>query len=240
VDAEPDRRRPVGAHRADAIEDGSRTQYTLRRQLVELGVPVHWVPERTTDAYWVVEQLAARVPSAATPDVAPGAILAIVGPAVEAMRAARQLSDRLHLDRDAILAAGVPDGTVDAERAIGQRWQAAARAAEIRTARQHPAIVVVATDGLPADDPWLPGVVSALAADQLWLVVDATRKPADSRTLLAHIGRADALVVVGAADTTSPASVWELGIPIASVDGRPASRGAWAVLLIDKLAALDA
>jgi hypothetical protein len=34
--------------------------------------------------------------------------------------------------------------------------------------------------------------------------------------------------------------VWELGIPIASVDARPASRGAWAVLLIDKLAALDA
>jgi hypothetical protein len=232
-------RRAVGAHRADPVEDGSRTEYTLRRQLVELGVPVHWVPERTSDAYWVIEQLAARVPVADTPDIGPGAVLVIAGPAVEAMRAARQLCDRLHLDRDAILAAGFPDGTVDPEHVIDQRWQAAARAAAVRSARQQPAIVAVATDGGTADDPWLQGVIGALAADQLWLVVDATRKPTDSRLLLARVGRADALVVTGAAETTSPASVWELGVPVASIDGRPASRGAWAVLLIDQLAALD-
>jgi hypothetical protein len=65
--------------------------------------------------------------------------------------------------------------------------------------------------------------------------VDATRKSADTAALAAELGTPSALVVAGAARTASPASVWELGVPVALLDGRPASRSAWAVLILDKL-----
>ena len=95
-----------------------------------------------------------------------------------------------------------------------------------------------ADDGLE-DDGWVAGIVSALAPERLWVVLDAGRKPVDCQALLARVGRADAVVLAGAARTASPASAWELGVPFAMVDGRHATRGAWAVLLIDRLAAMD-
>lgn len=240
----PVRRRPVGAHRAATDDDAGRTEFTLRRQLVEIGVPVGWIPERTADAYWAVEQLAARVPAAPPLDLGPGEILVLAGPAVEALRAARQLCVRLHLEPDTVYAAGCPAGSVAAGRSIGQRWQAAATVADIRRERREPAVVVLATDCTGDeggdDTAWVAGLVNAVTPDRLWLVVDAGHKPADARALVHRIGRVDALVVCGAARTASPASVWELDVPIALVDGRPSGRGAWAVLLIDKLAALEA
>jgi len=33
--------------------------------------------------------------------------------------------------------------------------------------------------------------------------------------------------------------VWELGVPIEMLDGRPATQGGWAAVLIDALAGLD-
>ncbi len=97
-------------------------------------------------------------------------------------------------------------------------------------------IVAVSTDQ-PA---WAAAIIAELAPDTMWTVVDATRKPADLRRVLASLGRpSDALAIVNATETASPASVWELDVPIALIDGRPATRGVWATLLIDGLAALE-
>jgi hypothetical protein len=82
-------------------------------------------------------------------------------------------------------------------------------------------------------------VVRTLVPDRLHLVVDAGRKSTDVRRTIAEVGPAQSLFVTGAARTASPASVWELGVPVELIDGRPASTGAWAALLLDALAALD-
>jgi hypothetical protein len=75
--------------------------------------------------------------------------------------------------------------------------------------------------------------IATLAADQLWLVVDAGRKAEDtaswvralSAALAAERVRVDALAVFGASETGSPETVNALGLPIGWVDGKPA-RGA--------------
>ncbi|UKA59578.1 hypothetical protein [Arthrobacter sp. FW306-2-2C-D06B] len=72
--------------------------------------------------------------------------------------------------------------------------------------------------------------IAALAADQLWLVVDAGRKAEDTaawvRALSAALAservRLDALAVLGASETGSPETVNGLGFPIGWVDGKPA------------------
>ena len=107
----------------------------------------------------------------------------------------------------------------------------------MRYERTAPTLVVVDTDA--ADRSWTAGIVEALRPDLLWAAVDAAHKAGDVRGQLAPLGRVDALAVCGAARTTSPATTWELGVPVALLDDRPASRGAWLALLLDKLADLE-
>jgi hypothetical protein len=217
-----------------------RTSLTLRRQLAELGVPIEWVSDDVTDAYRAVEQLVAMVPEAPEPPVGLGEMLVIVGPAAAALRAAEAMRTRMHLRPENVWAAGCADGDVPADRMINDAWQAAGVAATLRLDGR-PAVIVVATgddDDPTSHDDWAAGVVSALAPEQVWALVDATRKPSDTRAALQRVGRTDALIVSGTSRTASPASVWALETPTAMLDGRPATRVAWAVTLLDKLADL--
>lgn len=218
-----------------------RTSLTLRRQLAELGVPIEWVSDDVIDAYRAVEQLVARVPEAPEPPVGLGEMLVIVGPAAAAIRAAEAMRTRMHLRPENVWAAGCADGAVPSDRVINDAWHAAGVAAQLRLEGQ-PAVIVVASgeddDDVSCRENWAAGVVSALAPEQVWALVDATRKPSDTRAALRRIGRTDALIVSGTSRTASPASVWALDTPTAMLDGRPATRVAWAVTLLDKLADL--
>ncbi|GAA3338347.1 hypothetical protein GCM10017714_09160 [Curtobacterium pusillum] len=62
--------------------------------------------------------------------------------------------------------------------------------------------------------------VHGLAPDQLWVVVDVGRKPADSEAMLAAVaGRASVagVVAIGAGETATPESVHLLGVPVLSL-----------------------
>ncbi|MCU1656423.1 MAG: hypothetical protein JWO57_1079, partial [Pseudonocardiales bacterium] len=224
----------------DPADPHARSAFTLRRQLAELGVPIDRVPPESADHYRVVEHLVATLPDAPEAPTGPGDLLVVAGPAAAAVQAADAIRRRMRLRADSVWAAGCPDGAVPAERSITDPWQAATVAAEARLTGRGPTIVVVSTDddGIGGDG-WAGAVVRAMAPEALWALVDATRKPSDTRAGLRAIGRPDALIVSGAARTASPASVWELDAPVAILDGRPATRGAWAVLLLDKLAELS-
>jgi hypothetical protein len=235
--ATPETRAPQAA----PVPADSRSPLTLRRQLAELGVPIDWVPAESGDQYRVVEQLVSRLPDAPAPPMRAGQLLALVGPAAAALKAAESLRARMRLRADSVWAAGYPDGAVPVERTLADPRQAAAVAAELRGAAAVPTIVVVATDdpdGESGQDEWAAAMLRALAPDATWVLVDATRKSSDTRAALRAIGTTDALVVTGGERTASPATVWQLGAPVAMLDGRPATPGAWAILLLDKLAEL--
>lgn len=88
----------------------------------------------------------------------------------------------------------------------------------------------VVAAGLPLSIPVSSERLQALAsvaADQIWLVVDAGRKPPDLARWAAAIVAAlpvDALAVTGLASTSTPHTVDELLVPIGWLDGRPAAR----------------
>lgn len=218
----------------------SRTSYTLRRQLAELGVPVDRIPEHD-NAYMMIEQLVAQAPAPFEPDPEPGQLLVVAGPARHVVVEANRLCTRLRLDPDRLHTAGF------GENPIAHRREAVALAHRTRADNSEICVVAVATDATAAeadssgrdDLSWAASLVSALGPDHLVVVVDATSKPADARSMLAAFGRVTALAVVGAARTASPASLWDLGVGVMSLDGRPATRGAWAALLIDRLTELE-
>ncbi|XAS64650.1 hypothetical protein VUN84_02955 [Micrococcaceae bacterium Sec5.8] len=67
--------------------------------------------------------------------------------------------------------------------------------------------------------------IGALSADQVWVVVDAGRKPEDTArwvgVLAAQLDIA-AVAVVGATETASPETVNALGLPVGWIDSAPA------------------
>ena len=100
-----------------------------------------------------------------------------------------------------------------------------------------PSIVVIATDATVAgpDDPWAAEMLAALCPTAVWAVVDARWKTEDSRAQLDRLGQVDALVVHSAQLSASPASVWDLDLPLGLLDGRAASTFAWTGLLFPLL-----
>jgi hypothetical protein len=200
----------------------------LRRDLTEIGVPVDLVPAGAAHRYAAVEALVAKLPQAPALPAAPGRIIAIVGPAHAIVRSAGSIAAQLRLGADEVWTAGCAG-----QHEVADPWQASIVAAAHRLTGTRPAVIAIAND--THDSGWANDVVAALTPDAVLLHVDATRKPADTRAMSAGFETVDALVVDNAALTASPASVWQLGVPVALLDGAVPTRSSWAVLLLDKL-----
>lgn len=73
------------------------------------------------------------------------------------------------------------------------------------------------------------GYLQALRADQVWLVVDATRKTEDTSAWVRAVASAmkvHGLAVIGSTRTSTAQTVNQLGIPVGRIDGAPARRPA--------------
>lgn len=207
---------------------------TVRRQLAELGVPIDWVPSDAPDARAALTAVAAQLPVPPRPPADSGQLLAIVGPASAATRAAETVRNRLGLDPRFVWTAG--DARPNAGGTpLPDETYATAFAACHRMGGYRPAVLVVPTDTVDGA-AGAERMLAATAPDAVWLVVDATSKPADARRMLRNRDRVDALVVTGATDTASPATVWELDTPIALLDSSFATPARWVSLLLDTLA----
>jgi hypothetical protein len=80
--------------------------------------------------------------------------------------------------------------------------------------------------GLGADGSVRAPALAELKADQVWLAVDATRKPSDTLAWTRKVGwtaQTHALAVLNSQNTLTPQSVHELGLPIGWLDDRPAT-----------------
>ena len=151
---------------------------------------------------------------------APGKLLLVIGLGLDPVETARSMGTSL--------GGAVEIRTAGARRAagmdhvVGRNGITAARAAASGAGRTVVVAFSLRTDGqVPA------AALSDLEADQVWLAVDAARKPADTASWVRKVGWAievDALAVLGSQETLTPGTVNDLDIPIGWVDGEPASR----------------
>ena len=85
-------------------------------------------------------------------------------------------------------------------------------------------------------------VLASLDADQVWAVVDATRRTPDVEGWLRTVGPpagVDAVALVGTGSTTAPAASLRLSAPVVLLDGRPATAVDWVVHLASHLVRED-
>jgi hypothetical protein len=204
-----------------------------------VGVPVSVNPRADTHSlYEALENILEELPAPAAPPRGAGEVLAVVGESGPALQAAHTCAVMLRIPRERIAVAGLPDrraAATDHTVISGPREALRLRSELGRT--DLPQVVVIATDATEAgsDDPWAAEMVAALRPTAVWAVVDARWKTEDSQAQLDRLGRVDALVVHSAQLSASPASVWDLDLPLGLLDGRAASTFAWAGLLFPLL-----
>ncbi|MBG6058415.1 hypothetical protein RCH16_001943 [Cryobacterium sp. MP_M5] len=153
-----------------------------------------------------------------------GDLVVLVGLPDAALQVARSMA--LTGAGEVLVAGAARSG--DAERADDRRTALSARARGVE--RGQTGFVAFGLGGNLADSmalvAALADTLAPIGADQVWLVVEAGRKPSDTgrwAAALAAITQIDAVAVVGAATTGTPGTVDELGLPIGWVDGAPAT-----------------
>jgi hypothetical protein len=199
-----------------------------RAELLRLGVPAR---------YACVEDLTVRGVSAAldslpTPAADPATgVIAVVGDLIHARQLAAHLAaDAAVASRDMPrdLAAWLWISNLDDVNARKARW----------AQRERP--MVVAVEGTPASEPrrFANALLAGLGASRLRVIVEASwsiEAVAHWLTDLQSFGLPLQLEVVGVDMAAEPAAMLQLGLPIATLDGRAATPEWWASVLVERL-----
>jgi hypothetical protein len=220
----------------------ARGRLDVLMQLRSLGVPVGINPRTEAhDIYQALEEVLAEVGAPPPVPRSAGEIIALVGPLTPALRTAQDLADQLRIPRAGLRFAGLAGHPVEslmtsAIPVITGTQEARLLRSDLRTSGLV-SIIVIATDSTEGDptDEWAADILAALQPTAAWAIVDATAKLDDEQERLARLGPIDALAVHSASLSASPATVWDLGHPVALVDGRPATAFTWSSLLFGVL-----
>jgi len=210
--AVPPARTPAAPGPPAAPSTGSAGS-ALRAELERLGVPAHLLGTGPVTLGGVL----GRLPRPPAPPRGPGQLLVVVGEGDGPRAVARTLAVRW----------GLPDGCVHEPDVAGPvvvppREPTSPQVVAVRVGTEH------------HDRALAAHALAAIAPDQVWAVTDARTKPADVTSWVTAVGaerRVDALAVQGLLDTAAPGTVLEPGLPVAWVDGVPASRLVWAAAL---------
>lgn len=207
------------------------------RDLRDLGLPRELLPARgDSDLLSVLVGALRSLPRAPEPPKGAGEIFAVVGEGEGAWDAAAQVAKSLDLDERSLvyLTAGAAPTKIAPSRRITALEQLPARIDRWRK-RSTPTIAVVDAPMNLKAASWNRQALTALCPEAVWLVVPATRKTDDVARWAGRLGHTDGIVVTDVDASSDPASVLHLGMPVAWLDGRPATPGAWAGLLVDRL-----
>lgn len=221
---------PVRTYEADRTSGPARA-------LSRVGIPDELLEGRRLNGTAVdLAAVLAGLPVAPPLPTVKGAVVAIAGERSGAIDLAMDLAAELGLDGDQVyLASSTYKG-----RAIGRdnRLTSPETAREHRLSwRRRAALTIVVVDA-PDDGAGVQAaseMLDAIEPTVTWAVVDATAKPDDLRAWVELIGVVDALVVTRTTATVSPGAVLQVGIPVARLDGEPASPERWAALLGQRL-----
>lgn len=196
--------------------------------LARLGLPLEHAAlvVRTDDpAAVALVRLLEAFPAAPALPRAARSVIAVVGGREEAGELA------------AAIAGSAADVVVAADRR-GADLRTAAAVGDLQATwrrRRRPVVVALESPFDVAPSPWATGLLDALEPALVLGHVDAGRKPEDVAAWSSAVGGIDALALTGLDRTTTPAAILAAGIPVASLDGAPATPARWAALLTDRL-----
>ncbi len=193
--------------------------------LTRLGLPPELEPTGPDLRDALVAQLAALPQPPALP-TSRGTVIAVVGPPGLAYQTARTIRGQVGTDIPITTFSRRAPGDANVDEVSDQR----------RAWRRRPGPTVAVVDapiGRPVD--WAADALCALEPTTVWGIVEASRKTEDIAAWSSGLGGIDALCLTGLEETVSPAAPLRTGVPVALLDGQPATPERWAELLLDRL-----
>ncbi len=166
----------------------------------------------------------------------PGDVLAVVGDPTRARMLAMEIAAETGLSPHQVLMATMEEeiAGVSEERLVDSAGTAATWREELAERSFHSVVAVDAPIG-QGRRAWVRHVLSAFDPSLVIGVVEATSKPEDICAWAADIGGVDTLAVEGTMHTCTPGSVLACGLPVALVDGQPATPERWVALVSERL-----
>ncbi|WP_143338074.1 hypothetical protein [Demequina sp. NBRC 110054] len=221
----------------DAVEVGPTAA-----DLLALGVPPRLLGNRValSDRVPLLEMVA-RLGAPTQRRLEPGELLVVTGAPDRALAVARQVASWMGLPDQSVALAGECEAIRGHGRRI--RTEAAARAARARAeeAASEGLPVVVALGIAPGRRGAIAAtpLLSAFEADATWFAVDAGEAHGVAAAMepLAVGAHVDAIAAVGVGRSQAPASLLDAELPVAWMDGLPASPTVWGALLAERIAA---
>jgi hypothetical protein len=165
-----------------------------------------------------------------------GSLLAVVGAGTPARRLAASLAAEIGIDPAELPFASLDSGAYSVATGallVRSAQHAAEHAPGWRRSRA--AIVVVDACVTDGPRPWASYLVASLRPTAVWGVVDSTCKTEDIAMWAETIGGVDALALENVEVTVSPAAALGLGIPVARLNGQPATASRWAAFVMARL-----
>lgn len=171
--------------------------------------------------------------------MAVGQRVLLVGTVEQAGHVAEGLADHAGIGRDTIHLALPPEAAEPEgawrDRPVLRSFHDALATVETATEHDDALLVVVAAPVGARHLAWTSRLVACLDADAVWGVAPAAAKAEDILDWAVRLGGLTALALHDLDSTTSPASALTTGIPIALLDGSPATPSRWAGILLDRL-----
>jgi hypothetical protein len=149
----------------------------------------------------------------------PGDAVMVVGLGPDALTVARSMAGA---SKNALVVTAGSFRASEYEHLVSRNGLTSARAAGVMAGQ-----TVFVAFGLGVDGTVRTPALTEMNADQIWLAVDATRKPSDTLIWARRAGWAsppDALAVLNSQNTLTPQSVNELDLPVGWLDDRKAPR----------------
>ena len=222
-------------------DPGTRRSGAVRRSgevsaaaLADLGVPSRWLSP-DLDGHTSLGAVLGNIAPPPAMITSAGATIAVVGELSLVVDVARALCVALRQEPSTcvlLTTASRPEGF------RGELVNVLDELAERREqwARRSTATVVAVDIGFARHDiAWGRLAVSSLRPTMRWGAVSATRKAEDVSAWARGIGGLHALAVAGMSETTTPAAIFDAGVPVGRVDGQVASRELWLRLLTNRL-----
>ena len=205
-------------------------------QLKQLGLPVSFLPASEGSLRGALIERLRSLPTAPPPPSTKGTVMVVAGPVPAATAAARTIAPTLGVDPDSIVVI-----TPNRQGAGGGATLELTTPSEIDDHRRswrwraHPTLVALDAPMGPGGQAWAAEMLASLEPTAAWGVADAWRKPEDIAAWSDSLGGLDALTLAETGSTSSPATVLQLGLPVALLDGEAATPERWADLLLDRL-----
>jgi hypothetical protein len=233
-------RRPAAARRPTAESTGptDRTIEALRRVGLDeatVAAVSDGLRRGTGLQAALLEALGGLAPAPPLPSGA-GSLLVVVGAGVAARRLGAALAGEIGIDPTEVPYASLDAGAyavATGSLLVRGAEDAAERAPGWRRSRAAVAVVDAPVRG--TEQSWARAVITSLRPTAVWGLADSTTKTQDIAAWVETLGGVDALALENIGGTTSPAAVLGTGIPVARLDGQPATAARWVATVVDRV-----